>query len=253
VNRPGLVAPIARPVLRSPPVTDLFAILGLGFFLGMRHATDPDHVVAVTTIVSRERTVRAAVAIGLLWGLGHTATIIAVGGAIVLFGVVIPPRLGLSMEMAVALLLVVLGAMNLTGALRNIREHAHGAHSHPHSGRASLHGLGRAAALRPLLIGLVHGLAGSAAVSLLVLAAIHDARWAVVYLVVFGIGTVVGMMLLTLGMAGPLARASAISPTVERRLVRATGLVSLAFGLFLAYRIGVADGLLVGVPHWTPR
>ena len=61
------------------------------------------------------------------------------------------------------------------------------------------------------------------------------------------------MMLLTLGMAGPLARASAVSPTVERRLVRATGLVSLAFGLFLAYRIGVADGLLVGVPHWTPR
>src|SRR5215470_2598997 len=93
----------------------------LGFFLGMRHATDPDHVVAVSTIVTRQPTIRAALAIGSLWGIGHTLTIIAVGGAIVLFTIVIPRRLGLSMEMAVALMLIVLGMWNLTGFLEQIR------------------------------------------------------------------------------------------------------------------------------------
>src|SRR5438552_12923166 len=85
----------------------LFAILALGFFLGMRHATDSDHVIAVTTIVSRARSARAALWVGALWGLGHSATILAVGGAIVLFGWIIPPRLGLSMEMSVAVMLIV--------------------------------------------------------------------------------------------------------------------------------------------------
>ena len=83
-------------------MANLFAMLALGFFLGMRHATDPDHVVAVTAIVSRERTGRAALRVGVLWGVGHTATILLVGGAIILFDLVIPPRLGLSMEMSVA-------------------------------------------------------------------------------------------------------------------------------------------------------
>src|SRR5712672_1123255 len=93
----------------------------LGFFLGMRHATDPDHVIAVSTIVSRQPTIRAALLIGGLWGVGHTLTIVAVGGAIVLFTIVIPPRLGLSMEMAVALMLIVLGMWNLTGIVEQIR------------------------------------------------------------------------------------------------------------------------------------
>src|SRR6476646_127373 len=93
----------------------------LGFFLGMRHATDPDHVIAVSTIVTRQPTIRAALLIGSLWGVGHTLTIVTVGGAIVLFTVVIPPRLGLSMEMAVALMLIALGVWNLTGILEQIR------------------------------------------------------------------------------------------------------------------------------------
>src|SRR5215467_840630 len=93
----------------------------LGFFLGMRHATDPDHVIAVSTIVTRQPTMRAALLIGSLWGVGHTLTIVAVGGAIILFTIVIPPRLGLTMEMAVALMLIVLGMWNLTGILEQIR------------------------------------------------------------------------------------------------------------------------------------
>ena len=78
--------------------TNIFSLLLLGFFLGMRHATDPDHIVAIATIVSRQRTLRGSAMIGAAWGVGHTITIMVVGGAIILFGVVIPPRLGLSME-----------------------------------------------------------------------------------------------------------------------------------------------------------
>src|SRR6516164_8071194 len=129
----------------------------LGFFLGMRHATDPDHVVAISTIVTRQPTIRAAVVIGGLWGVGHSVTIVAVGGAIVLFTIVIPPRVGLSMEMAVALMLIVLGMWNLTGFLEQIRGlrpsggsstsplrahwHNHGdyVHSHPPGDGSRLH------------------------------------------------------------------------------------------------------------------
>jgi high-affinity nickel-transport protein len=230
----------------------LFAILALGFFLGMRHATDSDHVIAVTTIVSRARTARAALWVGALWGLGHSATILTVGGAIVLFGWVIPPRLGLSMEMSVAVMLIVLGAMNLSGTLSRINQLAR---RHQHAGdddesAAHVHVRGP---LRPLVIGVVHGLAGSAAVTLLVLTTIKSAGMALFYLAIFGAGTVAGMMLLTLAMALPISALSRRFAHAEQQMARVTGLVSIAFGLFLAYRIGVADGLLFGVPQWSPH
>jgi high-affinity nickel-transport protein len=266
----------------------MIAVLSLtlfGFFLGMRHATDPDHVIAVSTIVTRQPTIRGALLIGSLWGVGHTLTMVAVGGAIVLFTVVIPPRLGLSMEMAVALMLIVLGMWNLTGFLEQIRglqplglggsgrlhahSHKHGeyVHSHP-SGLGSEHhghderrpvvwldrrlgGLGVYQVLRPLLIGLVHGLAGSAAVALLVLALIKNPWWAIAYLVLFGIGTIAGMMLITATIGAVLAYASGRSSRVERYLRVASGLLSLGFGLFLVYQIGVVDGLITGHPSAT--
>jgi len=230
-----------------PAVSDLWSLLGIGFLLGMRHATDADHVVAVTTIVSRERSLRAAMTMGALWGLGHTVTILGVGGAIVLFGLVIPPRLGLSMEMSVAVMLVILGALNLTGALKDV-EHHDGTHRHD----AASH-VNAARVARPLVVGIVHGLAGSAAVALLVLATIHDASRALVYLGVFGFGTVLGMVCLTVLMSRPLAKATEWSHTAELTLVRLTGFVSLSFGLFLAYRIGVHDGLFSATPNWSPR
>jgi high-affinity nickel-transport protein len=230
----------------------LFAILALGFFLGMRHATDSDHVIAVTTIVSRARSARAALWVGALWGLGHTATILTVGGAIVLFGWVIPPRLGLSMEMSVAIMLIVLGAMNLSGALSRISQVAHG-HAHDKDSDEGISHRHVRGPLRPLAIGVVHGLAGSAAVALLVLTTIKSAGMALVYLAIFGAGTVAGMMLLTLAMALPISAVSRRFDNAEQLMARVTGLVSIAFGLFLAYRIGVADGLLFGVPHWSPR
>src|SRR5437773_3810471 len=96
------------------------SIIALGFFLGMRHATDPDHVIAVSTIVSRERKISRAAWIGVFWGFGHTLTIFVVGAAIILFGFVIPPRIGLSMELSVGAMLIVLGAMNVFSFIRGM-------------------------------------------------------------------------------------------------------------------------------------
>jgi cytochrome c biogenesis protein CcdA len=254
----------------------LLSLTLFGFFLGMRHATDPDHVIAVSTIVSRQPTLRSALAIGGLWGVGHTLTIVAVGGAIVLFTIVIPPRLGLSMEMAVALMLIVLGVWNLTGFVEKIRglrrsagahralPHGHGDrvhhypsgiqprhHWHPEDPKPvvrpgqPLGGLVIHQALRPLAIGLVHGLAGSAAVALLVLALIKDPWWAIAYLVLFGIGTIAGMMLITAAIGAVFAYASRRSSRVERCLRLASGVLSLSFGLFLAYQIAFVDGLII--------
>jgi high-affinity nickel-transport protein len=227
----------------------LLAILALGFVLGMRHATDSDHVLAVSTIVSRARTPLAALWVGALWGLGHSATILTVGGAIVLFGWVIPPRLGLSMEMSVAVMLVVLGVINLSGAISSIRRTAHG-HEHPAEPPESAAPRGK---LRPLLVGVVHGLAGSAAVALLVLATIKTATTALLYLAIFALGTVAGMMLLTLLMSLPISALSRRFPKAEVSLSRVAGVASIAFGLFLAYQIGVGSGLVVGTPAWDPH
>jgi high-affinity nickel-transport protein len=160
----------------------LLLALGTSFVLGMRHATDPDHIVAVTTIAAQERSLRRAAAVGALWGVGHTLTILVVGGAIVLFKLAFTPRLGLSLELAVAVMLIVLGVLNLF----DVRF------------RPS-----PLAAARPVLVGVVHGLAGSAAATLIVLPLIPDPRWAVVYLLVFGVGTIAGMALMTVVIAAP--------------------------------------------------
>ena len=228
----------------------------------MRHATDPDHVIAVTTIVTRQRDVRKSALIGAFWGVGHTVTIFLVGGAIILFGVVIPPRVGLSMELSVALMLVLLGFMNVHSFLRSMptAEHAHDhAHVHSHTGERALVHADRLLkktslyqALRPLIVGIVHGLAGSAAVALLVLATIRNAQWAVAYLLVFGLGTIGGMMLITMSIASTF-RLVGSSPKFFRRLTVATGLLSLGFGLLVAWQILVAGGLLTAHPQWTPH
>jgi len=242
----------------------------LGFFLGMRHSTDPDHVVAVSTIVSRQGSIRSSATIGLLWGLGHTLTIFLVGSAIIVFGVVIPARLGLSMEFCVALMLILLGIMNLTGVMAWLNERlgtqfgsskplcnevgAAATTSRTELLFEKLFGkLGVYQTLRPLVIGLVHGLAGSAAVALLVLSTIKSPFWSTVYLLVFGFGTVAGMMLMTGAISLPLVLAGRRFSSMNRYMTTASGFISVAFGLFLVYQIGFINGLFAAQPHWTPR
>jgi high-affinity nickel permease len=247
-------------------LTPFLIVLGIGFLLGMRHATDPDHVVAVSTIVARTHSVRRATLIGAVWGLGHSITIFLVGCAIILFGIVVSPRLGLAMELGVAVMLVLLGLLNLGGWLRPLHRwlphhDAADAHSHavPANGAQSATRYGsqvgtKSASLwRALVIGIVHGLAGSAAVGLLVMAAIRDPRWAAGYLAVFGAGTIAGMVIITSVIAAPLAYAGARVASFGKILTTATGVLSLSFGLFLIYQIGFVSGLFSANPSWLPR
>ena len=233
---------------------------GLGLLLGMRHSTDPDHVVAVSTIVSKQRSIRQAGLIGTIWGLGHTLTIFAVGSMIILFGVVIPPRLGLSMEFSVALMLILLGVLNLTGVMQRVTSYlTRKPLAIPTISKAetlldrSVGRFGVYQCVRPLVIGIVHGLAGSAAVALLVLSTIHSPVWATVYLLVFGAGTMVGMMCMTAAMAVPLAFAGSRFTSISRGFSVASGVVSVCFGFFLVYQLGFLGGLFTSHPQWTPR
>jgi ABC-type nickel/cobalt efflux system permease component RcnA len=262
------------------------SIIAVGFFLGMRHATDPDHVIAVTTIVSRQRNLLKAAFTGIFWGIGHTLTIFVVGSAIILFDVVIPARIGLSMEFSVGLMLILLGAINIASFMRTTRTiapaaepsdvvhahpHVHGdyVHNHAHGHAPETHShshptpltwldrlfgkIGLYQQLRPLVVGIVHGLAGSAAVALLILTTIRNPHWAMVYLLVFGLGTVGGMMLITMSIASAFRFFGRRHERFSHWLGFASGLLSLAFGLFLAYQIGFANGLFSGHPQWTPR
>jgi hypothetical protein len=206
----------------------------LGVLFGLRHATDADHVVAVTTIVAAERDFGRAARIGVVWGVGHSFTLLAVGGAIIIFRLVIPPRIGLGLEFGVALMLIVLGLRNLRGA-------------------PTVAGIGAVGDARPFLVGVVHGLAGSAGVTLLVLTTIRRPVWAVAYLALFGLGTVAGMAIVTAMLAAPARYAGPRIVRFQRGIRLAAGAVSLGFGLALAGAIVVNDGLFGAAPVWSPR
>jgi len=210
----------------------LFLTFVTSLMLGMRHATDPDHVVAVTTIVTRERSVTKAARLGAVWGLGHTITLLVVGGAIIAFKIGFNARLGLSMELCVAVMLIVLGLLNLF----DVRTKA-----------------GAPSASRPFFVGVVHGLAGSAAAALLIVPLMDDPRWAALYLFTFGVGTIIGMSVVTISIAAPSLLAAAHMPSLQRSVRVASGAVSLVFGLYLAQKIGFADGLFTASPSWVPR
>ena len=252
-------------------------LTGLGLVLGMRHSTDPDHVVAISTIVSKQRSIRNAAFIGSVWGLGHTIMIFAVGALIILAGIKIPPRVGLAMEFSVALMLILLGSLNLTGVTQRLMARytpgipkandiskaneipkandtppaLSSAVAPARQGRIERFGIVQC--VRPLIIGLVHGLAGSAAVALLVLSTIHNPVWATIYLLIFGFGTVLGMMIMTAAIAVPLTYAGDRFSNLGRYFGITSGVISMCFGLFLVYQLGFVGGLFTSHPHWTPQ
>ncbi len=193
--------------------------------LGMRHATDPDHIVAISTIACRERSMWRASGIGVIWGLGHTLTVFVAGGAIVLFKVAFTPALGLSLELTVVVMLMLLGVLNLFNVSW---------------------GRGPSSTLRPFLVGVVHGLAGTATITLLVLPLIDRVWLAVVYLATFGAGTIVGMAVITCCLVTPAAFASSRLHQLERWMRLASGAASVGFGAYLGYHIAFVKGLLTG-------
>ena len=203
----------------------LSAVL-LGFALGIRHATDPDHVAAIAALVARHRRIGVAARIGAAWGVGHSATIVAVGGALVALRIAVEPRWALAAEGAVALILIALGIANLRALGRPQQAHPRPEAVHAHGGSSR----------RAFGIGIAHGLGGSAAIALLALAAMRDTASAVVYLAIFGLGTVLGMVALSLVLGFPLVAASR-RPSLSRWVLGASGAVSICVGLYLAYTV----------------
>jgi ABC-type nickel/cobalt efflux system permease component RcnA len=223
----------------------------LGFVLGLQHATDPDHLVAVATIVTRERRFAAGARIGLLWGVGHMLTLAIAGTVIVALNLTVSSRVATGLELVVAAMLVLLGGCRLRDALRGIvavaperraADHRHANHAetiHTHHGETHVHpseSLLAAAGLRALMVGAVHGMAGTAAIALLVLATIHTVAAAMIYLVVFGIGTIAGMTALTAAMAYPVARIARLR-RMREAMALVSGVAAIAFGCWYAVRL----------------
>lgn len=202
----------------------------LGFLLGIRHAADPDHVAAIAALVARHRRIGFAARIGAAWGLGHSLTILAVGGALVTLRIAVAPRWTVAAELFVAAVLVVLGIANLR-ALGRPRA------AHPRADAPHVHG--RRTAFRAFGVGIAHGLGGSAAIAILALAAMPTTQTAIAYLAVFGLGTVAGMVVLSLGLGVPLLCAGR-APLASRWVLACSGMISICAGLYLAYAVGTS-------------
>ncbi len=208
----------------------------VGLSLGMRHALEPDHLAAVSALASEERGgLRASLRLGIFWGLGHTLSLLLVGGSLAVLGAQMPARLGLTFELLVALMITALGVRAMVRAVAEGRAgsehtHAHGDLTHTHAAPSEHLHLSRwTLATRPLLIGLMHGLAGSGALTALVLAELPTTSARLSYIALFGAGSVVGMSLLT-GLAGVPMMKLARSPRLSAGLLLFTGFVSTGIG-----------------------
>ncbi|MBA2341058.1 MAG: hypothetical protein H0V88_11725 [Pyrinomonadaceae bacterium] len=241
------------------------AVLGLGLIFGLKHATEVDHVVAVSTIVSEHRSIFRAALVGGLWGIGHTASLVVVGIVVLALRIAIPERIANWLEFGVALMIIGLGASALARALRrrgdvHLHTHKHDgmthSHVHFHEHDAAEHDAehdnlsvshshaAKRIGVKPLIVGAVHGLAGSAALTLLVLTQISSALLGLVYLLVFGFGSIIGMLLMSSIIGLPFAFSARKLTGFNYGLQTLAGLLSIAFGLTYAYQTGIASGLL---------
>lgn len=237
--------------VESLPAVGAFALLGLGLLLGLKHALEVDHVVAVSTIVSEHRSLWRSALVGGLWGMGHTASLVAVGVVVLAFRIAIPPTVAGWLEFGVALMIILLGALAVLRVLRrrsdvHLHQHSHDGKEHVHmhfhepgtehgdDATAHSHEISRFG-IKPMIVGAVHGLAGSAALTLLVLTQIPSAALGLVYLLIFGVGSIVGMVLMS-GLIGlPFAFSARRLNRFNYGLQAAAGVISIAFGIWYAY------------------
>ena len=236
----------------------LFTVLGFGFLLGLRHATDADHVIAVTTILGKHGKIRHSTLIGILWGIGHSITVTLIAIPIIFYSFVVSENLGNSLEFLVGAMLVILGIFTLSGVTKKISEdsipisihkHAHKSkvgtdHSHLHLHildfiNHDLHHIGIFQTIRPIVVGLVHGLAGSAAVALLILSTINNPKLAAIYLFIFHFGVIFGMMLITTFLGASILLIKKKSEKIHQHLITFSGALSLLFGLYIMYQTAV--------------
>lgn len=260
VNLPDLTAGVSLlmtiqsgfvSALSFDPV--VWTALGLGFVLGLKHALDPDHLVAVSTIVSEHKSLKRSSIIGAFWGVGHTTSLLLVGLLVIGLRLTIPDRVALSMEFCVAMMLIALGTNLLWKTWRvSIHSHPHTHADGQHHVHVHLHAPGTQHheeprvfhhAKRPLLIGMVHGLAGSAALMLLVLTTIPSPWLGLAYIVVFGLGSIGGMLLMSSMIGLPFVLTAQRFTRFNQGIRMTAGMCSVAFGLFLAWQIGFVEGL----------
>ncbi|HEY6246766.1 MAG TPA: hypothetical protein VIX17_22625 [Pyrinomonadaceae bacterium] len=232
-------------------------VLIIGFTLGLKHATEVDHVVAISTIVSQHKNVFRSAIVGALWGAGHTASLLVVGAIALLLRVAIPERVSGLLEFGVALMIIGLGISALWRALRkgtqiHVHEHSHDGLKHKHihfhehekkhepsSTSRHSHTVSRVG-IKPLLIGTMHGLAGSGALTLLVLTQINSSLIGFLYLAIFGLGSIVGMVLMS-GLLGlPFALTSRNLDQIHRQLQTVAAALSICFGIWYAYHTGTS-------------
>jgi ABC-type nickel/cobalt efflux system permease component RcnA len=251
----------------------VFALLGLGLVFGLRHATEVDHVVAVSTIVSEHRQVFRSALVGGLWGAGHTASLVLVGLLVLVFRVAIPLQVSNWLEFGVALMIIGLGVLALRKVLRrragihvhrHLHQHSPAGQSHVHvhfHERETEHEVRAAAAtltthshaiarlgFKPLLVGAMHGLAGSAALTLLVLTQIQSLLLGLLYLAFFGIGSTLGMLLMS-GLIGlPFALSARRLSGFNYGLQTVAGGLSIAFGLWYASQTAIVSSLWRTLP-----
>ena len=200
--------------------------LTLGLALGVRHATDADHIAAVGTIASSGGSARRRALVGAWWGVGHSASVLIVGGALVGLRLPMPTRLALALEFMVALMLIVLGVRALVARRMDAP----------------------ASPLRPLVVGVLHGLAGSAVLALLVVASTDSSLTAAASLLVFCVGTTTGMACISALFALPVRVGAARALRLERAVRVAAGVASIGIGVYMAHRVGIQDGLFAAMP-----
>lgn len=209
----------------------LISVLLIGFLLGIKHAIEPDHVIAVSTIVNESKTLKRSVFAGVYWGIGHTATLFIVGMILIIAKNTITNSVAMSLEFMVGIMLVTLG-------LNNIFPMANPSHSHLTSGQKR-----KRTHIKSFCIGLVHGLAGSAAMVLLTMSTVSSPWQGALYILLFGCGTVIGMLGFSTVIGIPFILTS--GKQVNKWLTNIAGLVSIVFGVYYMYNIGVNEGLFL--------
>ena len=214
------------------------SILALGFVLGIKHAIEPDHVIAVSTIASQSKKLLRSSLAGVFWGIGHTATLFIVGVILIFMKGEIPEKWAMSLEFLVGIMLVYLGITTIL-SLKNIHihQHEHDGEEHKHN-----HQHKNVSYLKSMLIGLVHGLAGSGAMVLLTMSTVNSAWEGAIYILIFGAGTVIGMLFFTTIIGIPFVF-SAKKLSLNKTLTQITGVISTVFGIYYMYNLGVTEGL----------
>lgn len=240
-------------MLENPGSFNLLAVLSLGLVFGLKHATEVDHVVAISTIVSRHKNVFRSALVGALWGAGHTVSLLIVGVIVLSLRIAIPERVSGWLEFGVALMIIALGVSALWRAVRrnsevHVHQHSHDGLSHTHvhfhenenkhvpsSRAAHSHAVSRIG-WKPVLIGMMHGLAGSGALTLLVLTQISSSLIGFLYVATFGLGSIVGMLLMS-GLIGvPFAFTSGKLTHLHQGLQTLAAVLSICFGIWYAFR-----------------